>query len=70
MTYNVQGLLLCWYSAFLQPELSLIKVTEVENMMCCWVLFGQPGLKLIRVNVDQDIFVSQHSRKLDVVRCH
>jgi hypothetical protein len=42
MAGNGQGFLLCWYSVIRQPELSLIKVTEVENIFYRWVLFGQP----------------------------
>jgi hypothetical protein len=49
MTHNVQGFLLCWYSVIRQSELSLIKVTEDQNILCRWVLFVKLGLKLIYI---------------------
>jgi len=33
MAAYVKGSLLCWYSVFRQPELLLIKVTKVENII-------------------------------------
>ena len=42
------------------------RITEVEVTICCWDLFGQPGLKLSSERDDQNIFVSQHSRKPSV----
>ena len=47
----------------LQPELLLSKVNAVADIFCCLALFVQPGLQLISERDDQNIFVSQHSRK-------
>ena len=57
MAANVQGFLLCWYSVFRQPELSLIKVTEVENMLCSSSVLRKAGTEVDGCYVDQDLFV-------------
>jgi hypothetical protein len=40
-----------------QPELSLIKVTEVENMLCSSSVLRKAGTEAEFCYVDQDLFV-------------
>jgi len=54
---NGQGFLLCWYSVFRQPELSLIKVTKVENIFCSSSVLRKAGTEVEFCYVGQDIFV-------------
>jgi len=50
-----------------QPELLLSKVNADDFIFCFSALFIQPGLWMISERNDQDIFVSQHSRKPHVI---
>jgi hypothetical protein len=57
VAHNVQGFLLRWYSVIRQPELSLNKVTEVENMFCSSSVLRKAGTEVEFCYVDQDLFV-------------
>ena len=57
ISHNGQGFLLCWYSVIRQPELSLNKVTEVENKFCSSSVLRKAGTKAEFCYVDQDLFV-------------
>jgi hypothetical protein len=57
MAANEQGFLLCWYSVFRQPGLSLIKVTEVENTLCSSSVLRKAGTEADYCYVDQDLFL-------------
>jgi hypothetical protein len=74
MTHNGQGFLLCWNSVIRQPEsrrlAGLSKVNTVDVILCRSALFVQPELQMISERDDEDIFVSQHSRKPHVARSY